>query len=1001
MSPKFATIAGSILTRYGLAVVAAAAAVGLLAILFPSVVPDTPYITLFPTMAIVAITLGTGPGLLAALVGLGMVEHFILPAHGGPWTLSLSIRATVFLVTCGYVGWISHRLRQLTATADAQARAAGIAENDLQKFVSLADQSSEFVGMCDMAFMPFYVNEAGRRLVGFESLEEAKRTPVEEFFFPEDRQFIREEFFARVLRDGSAKTEVRFRHFRTGEPIWMIYDVFYIRDAEGKPIGLATVSHDITERNRVADELQRVNGELRQANEDLDRARIAALNLMEDAIESQTQAEHAFAALRESREDLNRAQAVAHVGSWRLNIQRDELVWSDENWRIFGVAPRTPLTYDTFLSTVHPDDRASVDENWKAALEGRPYDIEHRILVDGQEKWVRERAVIEFESDGTLRGGFGTTQDVTERKQAERALSVSRRRAELLAETAGRLLAAEDPQRIVEDLCREVMSFLDCHAFFNYLVEDPPGRLHLNACAGIPSDEVRRIEWLDFGVAVCGCVAQAGRCIVAENIATTPDVRTDLVRSYGIQAYCCHPLMANNRLIGTLSFGTRSRPCFSADDTALMKAVSALVTTAMDRVQHQEALKRLNETLERRVEERTSDLQNTVGRLRAEINEREKVEQALRRSEDELRCSEARFRLIAENATDMVLTGTIGNIQDWLAAPAPNRSPLHADNFLDQWRFTFVSPSVKRILGYNIDEAIRLKPNDMLTDASLATFRETLAAEFEMERNEESDPFRQQIVELTHLTKDGQQLDCEVTLGLLRDDDGNVAGVVGSVRDITPRKDLEREVLSAVVREKTQIGQQLHDALAQEILGLGLIAKCLTKTLEAEGHEEAGTAREIVQLAISANDRVRAMIKGIRPVEVAADGLVAALGDLAESTERLTNMRCTLDCPSPIVINDDLATNQLFLIAQESVRNAIKHSGAKEIVIRLTADGQCLALSVQDDGDGMPAENGSTDGMGLRIMRYRAATISGNLSVETVNGHGTRVSCVLPWERLS
>lgn len=139
-------------------------------------------------------------------------------------------------------------------------------------------------------------------------------------------------------------------------------------------------------------------------------------------------------ALRESREDLNRAQAVAHTGSWRLNVQKNELTWSEENHRIFGIPPGTPKTYETFLGTVHPEDREFVDRNWKAALTGEPYDIEHRIVVDGQVKWVRERAELEFDAEGWLRGGFGTTQDITEKKQAEEALRQNEARYRAIGE---------------------------------------------------------------------------------------------------------------------------------------------------------------------------------------------------------------------------------------------------------------------------------------------------------------------------------------------------------------------------------------------------------------------------------------------------------------------------------------------------------------------------------------------------------------------------------------
>jgi PAS domain S-box-containing protein len=130
--------------------------------------------------------------------------------------------------------------------------------------------------------------------------------------------------------------------------------------------------------------------------------------------------QQAVEALRENREDLNRAQAVARTGSWRLDVQRDVLTWSDETYRIFGIPPGTPLTYDIFLTAVHPEDRGHVDHEWTAALGGsEPYDIEHRILVGDGVKWVREKAELEFDQKGQLLGGFGTVQDITERKRAE------------------------------------------------------------------------------------------------------------------------------------------------------------------------------------------------------------------------------------------------------------------------------------------------------------------------------------------------------------------------------------------------------------------------------------------------------------------------------------------------------------------------------------------------------------------------------------------------------
>ncbi|MCE5282634.1 MAG: PAS domain S-box protein, partial [Deltaproteobacteria bacterium] len=127
-------------------------------------------------------------------------------------------------------------------------------------------------------------------------------------------------------------------------------------------------------------------------------------------------------ALADSRQDLNRAQEVARIGSWRLNVRQNELSWSDETYRIFGVAPGTPMTYEAFLAIVHPADRDDLIRRWEDALAGEHYDLTHRIIVDGHTKWVREVAELELDEQGALLAGFGTVQDVTDQKEMEQEL---------------------------------------------------------------------------------------------------------------------------------------------------------------------------------------------------------------------------------------------------------------------------------------------------------------------------------------------------------------------------------------------------------------------------------------------------------------------------------------------------------------------------------------------------------------------------------------------------
>lgn len=119
------------------------------------------------------------------------------------------------------------------------------ADAEIRKFYALAENSSEFIGMCDMQGRPFYGNPAALSLVGFNSLDEFTQAPVGEFFFPEDQGTILNEFFPRVMQEGKGEIEVRFRHFKTGQPIWMLYNVFTIYNDKGEPAILATVSRNI------------------------------------------------------------------------------------------------------------------------------------------------------------------------------------------------------------------------------------------------------------------------------------------------------------------------------------------------------------------------------------------------------------------------------------------------------------------------------------------------------------------------------------------------------------------------------------------------------------------------------------------------------------------------------------------------------------------------------------------------------------------------------------
>lgn len=140
------------------------------------------------------------------------------------------------------------------------------AESDRQMFVTLVENSTDFIGICDLEGVPFFINRAGLEMVGLESMEAARHTLIKDFCFPEDHEKLMKEFFPAVLKDGHGEIEMRFRHFKTGAARWMAYKVWVLSDDANQPIAFATVSQDVTERKRLEDNLRRLANHLSDAD---------------------------------------------------------------------------------------------------------------------------------------------------------------------------------------------------------------------------------------------------------------------------------------------------------------------------------------------------------------------------------------------------------------------------------------------------------------------------------------------------------------------------------------------------------------------------------------------------------------------------------------------------------------------------------------------------------------------------------------------------------------
>jgi PAS domain S-box-containing protein len=377
--------------------------------LWPYVRPPV-WFLLYPSAFLASWIGGLRAAVVASVIGAAFAIWSLVPAADS-FTLTprAAAGAAAFMVTGIMFGVVHERLRRATAAEHQAAR-------ERLMFAALVDASPDFIGMADPSGTLTYLNAAGRRMVGLPDARAIETTTILDYYPEDQRLFASNVILDAMTRQGHWEGETTFRHWQTEARIPVSDTHFVIRPVTtGEVLGSGTITRDISE--------------IQQARDDAERARHQ---------------------LRASLDDLDRAQAVAKVGSWRLDVRRNELRWTAENYRIFGIVPETPMTYEAFLACVHPDDRAYVEREWTAALRGQPYDVEHRIVADGEVRWVREKADLEFDENHGLVGGIGITHDITDRKRADDVL----RRTEAMASgivsiAADAIISIDEDQKIV------------------------------------------------------------------------------------------------------------------------------------------------------------------------------------------------------------------------------------------------------------------------------------------------------------------------------------------------------------------------------------------------------------------------------------------------------------------------------------------------------------------------------------------------------------------------
>ncbi|MFZ1219563.1 MAG: PAS domain S-box protein, partial [Chthoniobacterales bacterium] len=379
----------------------------------------------------------------------------------------------------------------------------------------------------------------------------------------------------------------------------------------------------------------------------------------------------------------------------------------------------------------------------------------------------------------------------------------------------------------------------------------------------------------------------------------------------------------------------------------------------------------------------------------------------LKRAEAALRETQERFRLLVEGARDYAMF------------------LLNIDN-----EITFWSKGAERVFGWTEQEvagksgALIFTPEDRTKGAveqELTTALETGRA---LDRR-------------WHLRKDGSRLWTDGVMTRLDHEGGGLRGFAKIARDATDQKqaeeallhtrdemeqrvlerthelvatnteleqtmvlrqELERELLEISEREKRRIGEDLHDMVCQELTATALFLQSTAKKMAKENPAAAKTLEESARTVNRNVVIARELAGGLQAIELSASGLKNALRELAAQASQNTGIKCHFKCARGVRVPDETTALHLYRVAQEAVTNAVKHSGAKNILIHLDRNPQHICVSVQDDGKGFTVRKRGK-GLGLHMMRYRANALGGELKIERRKTGGMDVTCVIPLKR--
>ena len=419
--------------------------------------------------------------------------------------------------------------------------------------------------------------------------------------------------------------------------------------------------------------------------------------------------------LKTRERQLLDSQKVAKLGSWEWDIQKNIITWSDELYNIFGVSPDNfEATYESFLSMARPDDRDTLNEAVKKSLaDGNPYHVDARIIRQDGTEWIMEaRGVVSYDNVGNPVVMGGTAQDITERKRAETALRESEEKYRTLIETANEAIFLADAETGI---------IIDANKKAEELI-------------GTPVDEIRGMHQ--------SALHPEGE---AKNYKS-------IFREY---------IMQGQGTAMNLYVVNRSGELIPVDISASItelrgrKVMQGIFRDMSEHVRIREQLKAVKDGLEMRVTERTKELIDVNRLLSKEIEERIRIETALRENEK-------RFRSTFEDAG------------------------IGIANVAVDGSFISVNKRVCEIFGYAKDKMLEIKLWELGTPADMEDCRT------ELQRLYDGD-VRKFSCEQKNVHKSGREVWTTLSATAFRDESASLLFLIVLFEDITEKRELEEE----------------------------------------------------------------------------------------------------------------------------------------------------------------------------------------------------------------